>query len=35
MDWIRLARNGDQLRALVNTGMNPRVAYNVRNFLSG
>jgi hypothetical protein len=25
MDWIDLAQNRDQLRALVNTVMNPRV----------
>jgi hypothetical protein len=34
MDWIDLAQDKDQWRALVNTRMNLRVPYNVRNFLS-
>jgi hypothetical protein len=35
MDWIDLAQDGDQWRALVNTVMNLRVAYNFRKFLCG
>jgi hypothetical protein len=33
MDWIDLARNRDQWRALVNTVMNLRVPENVGKFL--
>jgi hypothetical protein len=32
MDWIHLAQDRDQLRALVNTEMNLWVRYNVGNF---
>jgi hypothetical protein len=35
MDWIDLAQDFDQWRALVNTKMNLRVPYNVDKFLSG
>jgi hypothetical protein len=35
MDWIDLAQNRDQWRALVNMGMNLRVTYNFGKFLSG
>jgi hypothetical protein len=31
MDWIDLARDRDQWKALVNTGMNLRVPRNVGN----
>jgi hypothetical protein len=34
MDWIDLAQNRDQWRALVNTIMNLRVPYTAGNFLS-
>jgi hypothetical protein len=34
MDWIDLAQDMDQWRALVNTILNLRVPYNVRKFLS-
>jgi hypothetical protein len=34
MDWIDLAQNFDQWRALVNTVMNLRVPQKFRNFLS-
>jgi hypothetical protein len=34
MDWIDLAQNRDQWKALVNTVMNLRVPYKVGKFLS-
>jgi hypothetical protein len=34
MDWIDLAQDRNQWRALVNTVMNPRVAQNVEKFSS-
>jgi hypothetical protein len=34
MDWIDLARDRDQWKALMNTVMNLRVPQNVRKFLS-
>jgi hypothetical protein len=33
MDWINLAQNKEQWRALVNTVINLRVLYNVGKFL--
>jgi hypothetical protein len=35
MDWINLAQDGNQWRALVNTVMNCRVPKNAGKFLSG
>jgi hypothetical protein len=35
MDWIDLAQDRDQSRALMNTVMNLRVPSNVVKFLSG
>jgi hypothetical protein len=35
MDWINLAQNRDQWRALVNTVMNLRIPENAGKFLSG
>jgi hypothetical protein len=35
MEWIDLARNGEQWSALVKTAINVRVAQNFRKFLSG
>jgi hypothetical protein len=34
MDWIDVAQDRDQWRALVNTVMNLRVSYNAGKFLS-
>jgi hypothetical protein len=34
MNWIDLAQDGDQWRALVNTAMNLRVQQNAEKFLS-
>jgi hypothetical protein len=34
MDWIHLAKDGDQWRVLVNTVMNLRVPKNFGKFLS-
>jgi hypothetical protein len=31
VDWINLARDGDQLRAVVKTVMNNRILQNARN----
>jgi hypothetical protein len=35
MDWIDLAQDRDQRKALVNTVMNLRFGYNAGKFLSG
>jgi hypothetical protein len=35
MDWIDLAQDRDQWKALVNTIMNFRIPQQARNFLSG
>jgi hypothetical protein len=35
VDWVDLAEDRDQLRALVNTVMNLRLPYNAGKFLSG
>jgi hypothetical protein len=34
MDWIDLAQDREQRRALVNTAMNFRISYNAGKFLS-
>jgi hypothetical protein len=34
MDWINLAQDSDQWRAVVNTVLSLRVLYNVGKFLS-
>jgi hypothetical protein len=34
VDWIELAKNRDNFRALVNPVMNPRVPQNAGNFLT-
>jgi hypothetical protein len=34
LDWIDMAQDRDQWKALVNTVMNLRVPYNIVNFLS-
>jgi hypothetical protein len=34
-DWIDVAQNRDQWWAVVSTGMNFRIPYNVRKFFSG
>jgi hypothetical protein len=34
MDWIHLAQDGDQWRALVNTAVNLQIPKNVGKFLS-
>jgi hypothetical protein len=35
MDWVDMAQDRDQWRALVNTILNLRVLYNAGKFLSG
>jgi hypothetical protein len=34
VDWIHVAQDGDKCWALINTAINLRVPYNVRNFLT-
>ena len=34
MDWINLAQDRENLRAVVNEGIYPRVPLNARNFLT-